>query len=78
MTLRRKGSLAEEIVWYESNKTSWLKSHQGQFVLIGGKKTAGFFANYEAAFEAGLETFGVGANFLIKQVVEQEPVFVIY
>jgi len=78
MAQKRKGSLAEELSWYESHKTDWLKSHQGQFVLIGGKKAAGFFPNYESAFEAGLEAFGVGTDFLIKQVVEHEPVFVIY
>ncbi len=78
MAQKRKGSLAEELFWYESNKTDWLKSHQGQFVLIGGKKAAGFFPNYEAAFEAGLAAFGLGTDFLIKQVVEHEPVFVIY
>jgi hypothetical protein len=78
MAQKRKGSLAEELSWYESNKAGWLKSHQGQFVLIGGKKAAGFFPSYEAAFEAGLGAFGIGTDFLIKQVVEHEPVFVIY
>jgi hypothetical protein len=78
MAQKRKGSLAEELSWYESNKAGWLKSHQGQFVLIGGKKAAGFFPSYEAALEAGLGAFGIGTDFLIKQVVEHEPVFVIY
>ena len=78
MTQRRKGSLAEELSWYESNKAEWVKSHQGAFVLIRDRNVAGFFPNYESAFEAGLKNFGIGTDFLIKQVVEQEPVFVIY
>lgn len=78
MTQKSKASLAEELSWYESNKSTWLDSHADEFVLIGGKKTVGFFASYEKAFEAGLGAFGLGTDFLIKQVVEHEPVFVIY
>ena len=78
MANKRKGSLAEELSWYEANKADWVKSHQGKFVLIREKNLAGFFPSYESAFEAGLTNFGVGTDFLIKQVVEHEPVFVIY
>lgn len=78
MTPKAKASLSNELSWYESNKNAWLDSHSGEFVLIGGKETVGFFPSYEQAFEAGLEAFGIGTDFLIKQVVEHEPVFVIY
>ncbi len=78
MAPKAKASLSGELSWYESNKSTWLDSHSGEFVLIGGKKTVGFFPSYEKAFEAGLEAFGIGTDFLIKQVVEHEPVFVIY
>jgi hypothetical protein len=78
MAQKRKASLSEELSWYESNKHEWLGSHQGEFVLINEKQVAGFFPSYEKALEAGLRTFGVLNDFLIKQVVEQEPVFVIY
>lgn len=78
MTHKRKAPLAEELSLYESKKSEWLRSHSGEFVLIGGRKPAGFYPTYERAFEVGLEKFGVQSEFLIKQVVEQEPVFVIY
>jgi|HubBroStandDraft_5_1064220.scaffolds.fasta_scaffold62624_2 hypothetical protein len=78
MTHKAKASLSEELSWYESNKRAWLESHSDKFVLIGGKTTVGFFDSYEKAFEAGLGAFGIGTDFLIKQVVEHEPVFVIY
>ncbi len=78
MKQKQNASLAEELSFYESNKSAWLKSHAGEFVLIGDKRAAGFFSNYEKAFEAGLGTFGISNDFLIKQIVEQEPVFVIY
>jgi hypothetical protein len=78
MAHKQKVSLAEELSLYESNKSEWLESHSGEFVLISDTTLAGFFPSYERAFEAGLKKFGITKDFLIKQVVEQEPVFVIY
>ena len=78
MSQQSKASLSDELFWYESNKKEWLGSHLGEFVLIGGKTTVGFFPSYEKALEAGLDAFGIGTDFLIKQIFEQEPVFVIY
>lgn len=78
MTHKAKETLSEELSYYEAHKPQWVNSHMGQFVLIANKTVAGFFPSYEVAFEAGLQTFGIDKDFLIKQVVEQEPVFVIY
>jgi len=78
MTHKQKASLAEELSVYEAKKSEWLKSHSGEFVLISDKTLAGFYPTYQRAFEVGLEKFGIKAEFLIKQVLEQEPVFVIY
>lgn len=78
MQERHKAPLAEELLYYKSNKAEWLKSHSGEFVLISENRAAGFFPSYERAFEAGLGTFGISNDFLIRQVVEHEPVFVIY
>lgn len=75
---QKKKSLAEELSLYDSNKSKWLESYEGQFVLINKKSVAGFFPTFEKAFEEGLGKFGIEAEFLIKQVSEQEPVFVIY
>ncbi len=70
--------LQRELAWYESNKAELLNTHLGEFALVGKKTAVGFYPSYEAAFEAGIEAFGIGTDFLIKQVVEHEPVFVIY
>lgn len=78
MTQKNTGPLSSELAFYEAHKAAWLESHAGQFVLVCRDREGGFFPSYEAAFEAGLETFGLGREFLIKQVVENEPVFVIY
>jgi len=78
MARKRKPSLAEELSLYDSKKSQWLEFHSGEFVLISDATIAGFFPSYEKALEEGLRAFGIGKDFLIKQVVEQEPVFVIY
>jgi hypothetical protein len=78
MAHEHRAPLVEELSLYELNRLEWLRSHAGEFVLIGDRRAAGFFPSYEAAFEAGLGAFGISKDFLIKQVVEHEPVFVIY
>ena len=68
----------QELRVYESHKASWLKSHKDEFVVISGDCVAGFYDTYNHAFAEALERFGIDRDFLIKQIVRQEPVFVIY
>ncbi len=70
--------LKKELTFYESNKHKWLSTHLNQFVVIAGDQVAGFFTDYESAFKAGIRTFGVKSQFLIKQVCAAEPVYVVY
>ncbi len=74
----KPSTLHNELSYYEAKKREWLSSHAEEFVLISDHSDAGFFPTYETAFRAGLQRFGVSRDFLIKQVVEHEPVFVIY
>ena len=78
MAHKTKSSLAQELSYYESHKDEWVKSHAEKFVLIGDTTVGGFFSSYEEAFESGLKAFGLDREFLIKQVIDHEPVFVIY
>jgi hypothetical protein len=78
MAHKPKEPLSEELAFYEEHKAEWLGSHSGEYVLVCGTREPGFFPSYEAAFEAGLQRFGLGKEFLIRQVCEHEPVFVIY
>jgi hypothetical protein len=71
-------SLAAELELFERNKREWLRSHPGEFVVIIGSRIAGFYAEYEAAFKAGLEVAGLGHSFLVKQVWAEEPVYLIH
>jgi hypothetical protein len=70
--------LQTELSVFEQNKREWLRINPGKFVVIAGKTVAGFYSDYESAFQAGLEKFGVKATFLIKQVWEEQPVYLIH
>ncbi|HWZ43139.1 MAG TPA: hypothetical protein VNW97_06665 [Candidatus Saccharimonadales bacterium] len=70
--------LIHELSFYAANKHKWLASHPNQFVVIAGDRVEGFHADYESAFNAGLKAFGLGQQFLIKQICETEPVYVVY
>ncbi len=70
--------LRNELAFYETKKSEWLNSYLNQFVVIADKQVAGFFSDYEAAFKAGIRTFGIKKQFLIKQICAAEPVYVVY
>jgi len=69
--------LKTELVVFERHKLDWLRSNPGEFVVITGTRVAGFFADYESAFRAGLSA-GIKGSFLVKQVWAEEPVYLIY
>lgn len=67
-----------ELGIFEQNKLEWLRNNAGQFVVIENTTVAGFYPDYESAFEAGLKRFGIHASFLIKQVWAEQPVYLIH
>lgn len=71
------GSLQKELQVFEQHKQEWLASNPGKFVVISDSTIAGFFADYESAFHAGLERFGIRGTFLVKQVWAEQPVYLI-
>ena len=70
--------LQRELRVFEQHKQEWLQSHPGAFVVISDTSVAGFYPDYESAFRAGLQKFGVQENFLVKQVWAEEPVYLIH
>ncbi len=70
--------LQRELRVFEQHKQEWLQSHPGAFVVISDTSVAGFYPDYESAFRAGLQKFGVQGNFLVKQVWAEEPVYLIH
>jgi hypothetical protein len=70
--------LAVELDLYEAKKEQWLQSNRGQFVVIKDNEQLGFFSEFHEAYRAGVEKYGLKADFLVKRVLAQEPVFVIF
>lgn len=68
-----KAALSEELEVFEAKKPDLLKSYPGLFVLVKGHDLLGPYPSAEAAYEDGLQRFGL-RTFLVKQVLEEEPV----
>ncbi len=70
--------LAKEIDCYALHKNEWLKEHRGQYVVVKDNTVLDFFPTFEAAYRAGADTWGINTDFLVKQIVEHEPVFFVF
>lgn len=70
--------LQRELSFYNTNKSQWLHEHAEEFVIISGEQIGGFFPDFETAYKAGIQAFGVAKPFLIKEVCATEPVYVVY
>lgn len=76
--MAQEKTLQRELRVFEQHKRDWLRSNPGEFVVIAGTKIAGFYPDYESAFNAGLQAVGLGNSFLVKQVWAEEPAYLIY
>jgi hypothetical protein len=68
--------LKSEMELFEKHRLEWIRHHHHQFAVIKHQRLLGFFNEFHDAYSAGIENFGDG-DFLVKRVVEQEPVFVV-
>lgn len=65
--------IEQEVQWFEAHRAELLKTYLGKFVLIKGEAVMGSFDSAQAAYEAGVKSYGLGA-FLVKQVLPADPV----
>ena len=73
-----KTALAAELGYFERHRSLWLKEHPNQYAVIQGNTLLGFFDSFAAAYYDGVRAFGAHAEFLVKRVVENEPVYVVF
>ena len=64
--------LEKEIEVFDKNLPSFLRDHEGEFVLIKNKEVE-FFKNDEDAINAGLQKYGANDSFLVREVVMHQP-----
>ncbi|MGH9537851.1 MAG: hypothetical protein ACRD3H_08000 [Terriglobales bacterium] len=67
--------LAVELEYYIQHKAEWLAHKTGNYVVIKDNRPLGFYPNFEAAYRAGAASYGLNTDFLVKQILEHEPVF---
>ena len=78
MPAEEQTRLASELEYYELHKLEWLRQHSGNYVVVKGNGVLGFYTSFESAYRAGANSFGMGADFLVKQILEHEPVFFVF
>ena len=78
MAAEEQARLAGELDFYVAHKAEWLKKHCEKYVVVQDCNVLGFYPSFEDAFRAGVGAFGVTRDFLVKQVLEHEPVYFVY
>jgi hypothetical protein len=78
MAAAEQARLATELEFYGLHKPDWLRQHPREYVVIGGARVLGFYESFETAYRAGADAFGMNTDFLVKQILEHEPVFFVF
>jgi hypothetical protein len=78
MAATEQTRLASELRVYALNKNEWLKGYPGRYVVIKGGEVLNFYPTFEDAYSAGAGVWGINMDFLVKQIVEHEPVFFVF
>ena len=66
-------NLQEEREAFVAQLPALMKEHAGEFVLFDNGSPVGFFSDHAAAYEAGLDRFGLDRPFLIAKVEPPHP-----
>jgi hypothetical protein len=66
--------LSREQAVYDANLHEWVSDHEGEHVLIKGRKVIGFYKSRDEALDAGYSRFGV-VPLLVKEILPVEPVY---
>jgi hypothetical protein len=69
--------LAVELDYYGQHAREWVAERAGQYVVIKDTAVLDFYPDFEAAYRAGVGTYGFETDFLVKQILEYEPVFIV-
>lgn len=70
--------LAKELDFYALHKHEWLMGHRGYYVVVKDTTVLGFFRTFETAYRTGAETWGVGTDFLVRQVLDHVEVISVF
>jgi hypothetical protein len=74
----QQSRLATELEFYNLRKREWLQQHSGEYVVLRGRDVLGFYPAFSDAYTAGARAWGTGTDFLVRQVLEHEPIFLVF
>ena len=77
MSTDEQQRLAAELDYYAQHAQEWIAQKAGQYVVIKDARVLGFYPDFEAAYRAGAAAYGIETDFLVKQLLEYEPVFIV-
>jgi hypothetical protein len=69
--------IPDEEAWFNQNRAAIIAQYSGQWILVKDKSVRGAFPTYDAAFNAGIQQFGLNSGFIVKQAVASDPKIVI-
>jgi hypothetical protein len=78
MVSGEQARLAVELEYYAAHKRDWLRKYSGNYVVVKESSVLGFYQNFELAYRAGATMYGISTDFLVKQVLEHDPVFFVF
>jgi len=78
MAADQRARLAVELEYYAQHKTEWLPLQSGHYVVVKDRGILGFYQTFQSAYRAGAANYGADTDFLVKQILEYEPVFFVF
>jgi len=78
MAADQQSRLAVELEYYAQHKAEWLAHKTGLYAVVKDSGLLGFYPNFQAAYRAGAAIYGLDTDFLVKQILEHEPVFFVF
>ena len=72
-------TLDTELRYFDEHRHAWIREgHEDEWCVIRGRELLGFFDSLSEAYEAGVERFGEGVVFLVKQIRPEDPTATIH
>ena len=78
MAVDNQARLSTELGYYALHKKEWISQEPGKYVVIKDRDVLGFYSSFQDAFRAGAVKYGLETDFLVKQIIEREPVFFVF
>jgi hypothetical protein len=53
---------------FDAQLAEMMRDHEGEFVLFRGQRPVAYFDTYDAAYQAGLDRFGLDDVYIVSEV----------